>query len=96
VQELDRVERLGHVGGDPEVVALLHVGFLRSGGQQHDRHRATARPGKPAGDLPAVELGHHDIEQHQVRPESVEEHERLLTVRGDLDRVPLQFQIDLE
>ena len=41
-------------------------------------------------------LGHHDIEQHQVRPEAIELHKRLFAVRSHLDRVPLQLEVDLE
>jgi hypothetical protein len=46
--------------------------------------------------LPAVQLGHHDVEQDEVGLEVREQRQRLLAVRGHLDRVALQLEVDLE
>ena len=43
----------------------------------------------PLADLEAVELGHHDVEQHEVRGRPPERLERRLAGRRDLDLEPL-------
>jgi hypothetical protein len=70
-QQLLQVERLGHVvvAAEPESVDLVGPGV--AGGQEEYRHRAgpPAGPGQAAQaaqDLEAVQVGQHDVEQHQV------------------------------
>ena len=63
--QLVGVERLGDVVVGAEVEALGLVGGRALRGQQDDRDRPALA--QLAHDLDAVEVGHHDVEQHDVR-----------------------------
>ena len=66
-RQLVRVERLGDVVVGAEVEALGLVGGGALGGQQDDRDRPPLA--ELAHDLDAIEVGHDDVEQDDVRPD---------------------------
>ena len=78
--ELVGVERLGDVVVGAEVEALRLVGGRALGGQQDDRD------GTPftelAHDLDTVEVGHHDVEQDDVRADLFGLGQGLFTAAG--------------
>src|SRR6266536_1595853 len=97
VEERDRIEWLGHVRSHAELHPPLDIRLLRPSGQQHDRHVAGIDTRlEPPADLPAVHLGHHDVQQDQVRMEEVELGQRLYAVFGDLDGITFKLKVDLE
>jgi hypothetical protein len=62
------VDRLGQVLLGAGLEALDHVDRVRLGGDQDDRHER--QPGlalEPPADLDAVHLGHHNVEQDEIR-----------------------------
>ena len=80
--QLVRVERLGDVVVGAEVEALGLVGGRALGRQQDDRDRASLA--QLAHDLDAVEVGHDDVEQDDVRADLLGLGQRLLAAaRGD-------------
>ncbi len=81
-RELVGMERLGDVVVGAQVEALGLVAGRALGGQQDDRHRAPLA--QLAHDLDAVEVGHDDVEQDDVRAELLRLLERFLAApRGD-------------
>ena len=75
--QLLEAERLGHVvvaaGG--EAAQLVLGGVAR--GQEDDRHVA-ALGAEPLGDLEALHVGQHHVEDHHLRPEALDGGQRLL------------------
>jgi 5'-phosphate synthase pdxT subunit len=66
--DLDRIERLHHIS-DAELCAPAAVGVAGARGQEDDRDVSCPGVGRElARDLPAVEAGHHHVEQHEVWP----------------------------
>ena len=62
------VDRLGQVLVGAGLEAGDDVLGIGLGGDQDDRHERQRRVGlEPTADLDAVQLGHHDVEQDQVR-----------------------------
>ena len=74
--QLVGMERLGDVVVGAEVEALGLVGGRALGGQQDDRDRTALA--QLAHDLDAVEVGHDDVEQDDVRADLLGLLERLL------------------
>ena len=97
VQQVAGIERLGEVGGRPQLLATLDVGVLGASRQEHHgdvreigvllEHRAR---------LPSVDLGHHHVEDDHVRTERPRGLDRLASVRGHADLVALDLEVDLE
>ena len=81
------MERLRDVVVGAEVEALRLVGGRPLGGQQDDRHRPAFT--QLAHDLDAIEVGHHDIEEDDVRPNLFGLGQGLLTTAGGDDAEPL-------
>ena len=81
--ELVGVERLGDVVVGAEVEALGLVGGRALGGQQD--HGDGAALAELAHDLDAVEVGHHDVEQDDVRPDFLGLPQRLFAAVGGDD-----------
>ena len=77
------MERLGDVVVGAEVEALGLVGGRALGGQQDDGHRTSLA--QLAHDLDAVEVGHDDVEQDDVRADLLGLPERLLAAVGGDD-----------
>ncbi len=48
------------------------------------------------GDLPAVDVGHHHVEQDEIRRRRADLVERVLAVHGGHDVVALHLEVDLE
>ena len=81
-RQLVGMERLGDVVVGAEVEALRLVGRRALRRQQDDRHGPALA--QLAHDLDAVEVGHDDVQQDDVRPDLLRLLERLLaTVGGD-------------
>ena len=81
-RELVGVERLGDVVVGAEVEALGLVGRRALGREQDDGDGTSLA--QLAHDLDAVEIGHDDVEQDDVRPDLLGLLERLFAaVRGD-------------
>ena len=81
------IERLRHVPDRPELVPVEVVGRLGARRQEDDRERVRGRIAQElVGNLPAVELRHHHVEEHEVGLRPTRELERLLAV-ARLDRV---------
>src|SRR4051812_2686417 len=81
--ELVGMERLGDVVVGTEVEALRLVGRRTLGRQQDDRDGAPLP--ELAHDLDPVEVGHHDVEQDDVRPDLLGLLERLFAAVGGDD-----------
>ena len=77
------MERLGDVVVGAEIEALGLVGGRALGGQQDDRDRTAFA--QLAHDLDAVEVGHHDVEQDDVRADLFGLGQGLLTATGGDD-----------
>ena len=77
------MERLGDVVVGAEVEALGLVGGRALGGQQDHRDRAALA--QLAHDLDAVEVGHHDVEQDDVRADLFGLGQGLLAAAGGDD-----------
>ena len=92
--ERDRqVHRLGHivVGALPE--RLDHIFALIFGGDHDDRQFRRALPlANAAQGLQAVHLGHHHVEQDQVKRLTFDQFERSLRSFGESDRIALELQ----
>ena len=82
-RELVRVEGLGDVVVGAEVEALGLIGGRALGGQQDDGDRSALA--ELAHDLDAVEIGHDDVEEDDVRADLLGLLERLLTTVGGDD-----------
>ena len=83
VADRHRVERLDHVADAAELLAEPPVGRVGTRGQKDDRDVARVLVGRQlAGDRPAVELGHHHVEQHEVGPLLARELETLAAIGG--------------
>ena len=81
-RQLVGMERLGDVvvGAEVETLGLVRGGALRR--EEDDRHGSPLA--ELAHDLDAVEIGHHDVEQDDVRPDFLGLSQRLLAAaRGD-------------
>jgi CheY-like chemotaxis protein len=90
--ELVGVERLGDVVVGAEVEALGLVGGRALGREQDHRHRPALT--QLAHDLDAVEVGHHDVQQDDVRPDLLRLLEGLLATVGGDDAEALLRQRD--
>ena len=90
--EVGEVERLGHVveGADLERVAG-EVDVL-VGGHHDDRHRRRHLAQAPQR-LDAVETGHADVEEHEVRPTVGQHRQRLRAARGGGDLVAVLREV---
>ena len=64
-------------------------------GGHHDNGRLIGLPDLPT-DPPAVQHRQHNIQQHQVRPEVVEQGDPQAAVPGHLGLKPLLLQVELE
>ena len=89
------VEGLRDVPDRAELVAVQVVRLLGARRQEDDRQLARGLvTAQLAGDLPAVEVRHHHVEQDEVGQQLSRQLERLLAV-ARLDRVhPLEAQVD--
>src|SRR5690606_33295321 len=95
LDEILRIERLGHVRVDPEGEPALFVGLLRPRGEQD--HLDVPRPlvvPQPGGRDPPVEPRHHHIEGDHIRPDLQHPVQTVLSVTGGLHLEPLQGEVD--
>ena len=81
--QLVGMERLGDVVVGAEVEALRLVGCRALRGEQDHRHRPSLS--QLPHDLDAVEVGHDDVEQDDVRPDLLGLGQRLLAAAGGDD-----------
>src|SRR6266496_4344309 len=66
--KVDRVERLGHVMEPADVQTPYPIAQVGPRGQEDDRDRPRGLVGKQSfGHAPAVEAGHHHVEEDGVR-----------------------------
>jgi len=81
LQQRVGIERLGHVQIGADLQPFLAIELLALGGQQDD-----VRVGEPqrllgaAAHVEAAQLGHHDVEEHEVRSARLDGGEGLLAV----------------
>src|SRR6266540_1551306 len=90
-EEVLLAERLDEIPEDAGLGCALHQLVLAVGGQHHDRDRTLVQDAP--GRLDAVELGHLDVEDGDIRQLGAGEGDRLLPVTGlgaDLEAGPLQ------
>ena len=89
--QLASVERFGHVvvGAELEADNLVHVVTARG---EHD-DRQVALLAQTAADLPAVDLGHHQVEHQQVGFRDAHLFERFATVARRFNREALGLQV---
>jgi|GEM_PF-1895865 len=93
--ELVGIERLGQVGIDADAVTPLQVGFLGASRQQDHLDVGRLRVGaQPAGRLPAVEPGHHDVERDDGGVDALDLVEAVLAVDGGRDLEALELEVD--
>src|SRR6185437_13798688 len=89
----DLFEWFGQIIVAAGVEPLNNVFRIRLCGHENDRQKAL-RPVRlyPLEDLDAVELRHQDVEQHEIWGELTDSLQRLLTIGGGDDLVPLGFE----
>ena len=80
-EELREAQRLRDVVVGAELQAADLVGLGAPRGDEEDRHPAELAD--PLDDLPAVEAGQGDVEDHEVRMVVVEPPQRVVAARGD-------------
>lgn len=94
----DAGDELAHAVGLRDIVVSAHLQAdddvdLRRLGRHHDDRHLRVGPDLPA-DLDARNRRQHDVEQHQVRMDSVEPVQRLDAVSRDLDPQALPLEPD--
>src|SRR4051812_7349504 len=95
LDEVVRVERLGEVGVNTDLVAAFDVCFLRSGGEQHDAHsREGVVFADPSGGLPAVEPRHHHVQGDDIRCDVLDLVEAVLAVVRRMDVEAFELEVD--
>ena len=92
--QLDRLERLGHVVVGAGLQPLDDVDRVALGGQHHDRHRRLGAD--VLADLQAVAAGQHQVQQHEVGPGLLEDADRAVAVGDEGRFVALAPQHDAE
>src|SRR5918995_2266015 len=96
-QQVTRAERLPHVRVRARREGLRRLAILRERREDQDREPILASPrAEPAGDLVAVDAGHHQVENREVDVSLGGDPERLLAVPGlrDFVAVTLERQRD--
>ncbi len=82
--QLPGAERLGEVVVGADGQADEEVGLRVPGGQHEDGHRPVLLD--PPADLEPVEAGQHEVEDHEVGPDLLDERDAGRAVGGHLDR----------
>ena len=91
-EELGQGERLREVVVCPGIEACNSIVHLRASGQHEDRDRVVVRS-EPSADFEPVDPGHEHVQDHGVRScQAYDPPERLLSVLGEVDLIPLELE----